>query len=69
MWPRGTELAPDILDELGKEISGKRSLRAIARGWQPEELSVEALLDNMLLLLHRCRRCRWMRVRAVCAGS
>jgi len=53
MWPVGSNLAPPILDDLGKALFGQQTLRAIARQWQPGELCQEELLDGMLLLLWR----------------
>ena len=53
LWPVGSKLAPPILDDLGKALFGKQTLRVIARQWQPEELCQEELLDGMLLLLWR----------------
>jgi len=53
MWPVGSNLAPPILDDLGKALFDKQALRVIARQWQPEELCQEDILDRMLLLLWR----------------
>ena len=53
MWPVSSDLAPPILDDLGKVLFGKQTLRVIACQWQPEELCQEELLDRMLLLLWR----------------